>query len=82
MELGKDVSVVPYYRDGSIERITVQDGNEYFRAIDGVLFDKDGTLLRYPAAKSGSIYALPEWTVSVEYNAFGDSTIESLVLNE
>ncbi len=82
LELGKDVSVVPYYRDGSIERITVQDGNEYFRAIDGVLFDKDGTLLRYPAAKSGSIYALPEWTVSVEYNAFGDSTIESLVLND
>lgn len=50
----------------------VSAANEWFKAIDGVLFTKDGTLLAYPAAKEGH-YDIPEDTEHIYGYAFYNS---------
>ena len=55
----------------SLREFVVADGNAAYRAIDGVLFSKDGgTLLAFPAGK-GERYDIPAGTVAVERGAFG-----------
>lgn len=54
-----------------ITRINVSKDNEYFCSVDGVLFTKDMTrLVRYPAAKSGDEYVIPETVEVIGENAF------------
>ena len=44
---------LPLMKDPQIENIFVEDGNESFRSIDGVLFTKDGKeLLLYPIGRN------------------------------
>lgn len=44
-----------------ITEFIVEEGNEYFKAVDGVLFTKDGTrLIQYPTSKPGNVYEIPE----------------------
>ena len=53
-----------------LETITVQPGNPVYSAIDGVLFTDGGrTLVHYPWLH-GSVYAVPEGTVCIGYEAF------------
>ena len=58
----------------SLEEISVQDGNVAFNSQDGVLFSADGTLIRYPPAKSGSEYSVPAGTKKIASFAFADCT--------
>ncbi len=45
--------------------------NSYFSVIDGVLFNKEVTVLRYfPSAKSSDAYAIPEGVTMIEIAAF------------
>jgi hypothetical protein len=60
--------------------ITVDEENQYFCDIDGVLFSKDKeTLLQFPAAKS-SAYTVPEGTTTLARDAFYMSKLESVEL--
>lgn len=44
-----------------ITEFIVEEGNEYFKDVDGVLFTKDGTrLIQYPTSKPGNVYEIPE----------------------
>lgn len=53
--------------------IEVADDNTAYCDVDGVLFDKEKTILmRYPAAKAQTTYAVPESVVTIEDNAFGN----------
>ena len=55
----------------SLKEFIVQDNNESFSAIDGVLFNKDKTtLIRYPAAKSNTDYTIPDSVTYIECDAF------------
>jgi hypothetical protein len=54
----------------SLTEITVDENNEYFAAVDGVLFDKSlTTLIRYPAGRSGD-YVIPDSVTAVDSFAF------------
>ena len=51
--------------------ITVDDTNQYFKSVDGVLFSRDmKELIRYPRMKNGKAYIVPDGVESIANNAF------------
>ena len=54
-----------------MENIKVEEENPYYCSVDGVLFNKDKTVLyRYPPCKAGDLYTVPSSVVDVEGDAF------------
>ena len=53
---------------------TVDSGNQYYKAIGGVLFTKDGkTLVSYPGGDIASYYYVPNGTVTIARSAFNEA---------
>lgn len=53
------------------EKFEVSSENEHYCAVDGILYTKDmKTLMQYPPAKADEIFAIPEETTIINYNAF------------
>ncbi len=48
----------------NLKEIVVDENNEHYYTIDGVLFN-DAELVKYPAAKSGDSYTVPEGILSI-----------------
>ena len=64
-----------YYYDlydcSSLKAINVDEDNETYCSIDGVLFDKEvSTLLYYPTNKGNESYTVPDSVTSIEGEAF------------
>ncbi len=67
----KDIGYFPFANCSSLESIHVGSGNAYFVSVDGVLYNKDKTILiKYPAAKSGSSFTVPDGVVNIYPHAF------------
>ncbi len=65
----------------SLKNITVADGNAYYSDENGVLFNKGKTvLLRYPAGKTDTVYAVPDGVESIGYQAFRSSPLTEITL--
>lgn len=79
--LDKDVTQIPDMFRCYLEEYSVKEGNEHLKSIDGVLFSKDGVLLKYPAGKDGNEYVVPEGTKSISKRAFADSKLTAIYLN-
>ena len=63
--------------------IIVPERNPYLKSVDGVLYDKELTIVfNYPAAKDATEYVIPDTVVSIEIGAFNYFTGKSLVLPE
>lgn len=59
------------FRSSDIKYIDVDENNEFYSSIDGVLFNKDQTaLIEYPEAQARDYYKIPDSVVTVEYHAF------------
>lgn len=59
----------------NIEYINVDENNESYTSIDGVLFNKSGTeLVQYPAGNYRTVYKIPDSTTRIYSGAFKDST--------
>lgn len=53
------------------ETITVDADNNYFKAVDNVLFSKDGeTLLAYPVGRTNTTYTMPNSVKTIHEKAF------------
>lgn len=51
--------------------ITVEQGNVYYKDIDGVLFTKDGrTLIQYPPERTNTTYIVPDGVETIGTSAF------------
>lgn len=69
-----------FYGCTSIEEFRVADGNEHFTAVDGVLMDKDQTLIySYPLASDETYYKAPDTVKVIYISAFaGSSNLQSV----
>ena len=57
--------------DCSLTNINVSDNNKNYSSIDGVLFNKDKTvIIQYPIKKDGTSYTIPNSVTSIGDNAF------------
>ena len=64
-----------------MQNIIVDEDNQDYRSIDGVLFTKDGrTLLAFPCARTGT-YIIPEETKEIGKGAFQRAEIDKVVLH-
>ncbi|MDH8701675.1 hypothetical protein M2138_001024 [Dysgonomonadaceae bacterium PH5-43] len=62
-----------FSRCASLAAIDVKEGNAKYSSTDGILFNKDKTeLVRYPAGKSATSYAIPSTVISIADDAFGN----------
>ena len=66
----------------NLESLTVGSGNDTYTAQDGVAFSADKTVLvRYPAGRPATQYAIPESVTSIEAFGFYDcAKLESLTI--
>ena len=68
----------------SLTEITVSPDNKNYSSVDGVLFNKDMTILvRYPEGAANSSYVVPNSVVEIYSNAFiGCNSIKSITLSK
>jgi hypothetical protein len=66
-----DVGRGAFTDTGELRAIAVAEGNNVYAARDGILFTKDmKTLVRYPPAKEGAGYAIPDSVTCIGEGAF------------
>lgn len=67
-----------------LEEITVDPENEKMTAVDGVLFNKDMTVLKcYPTNKKDvSVYTVPDSVKTIIRNAFYGAKLEEIIIPE
>lgn len=64
-----------------LTEIIVDENNQHFKSIDGILYNKDVTeLITIPAAMTGA-YVMPETLTQVRIDSFSTSKISSITLN-
>lgn len=70
------------YYGSKVTEFIVDDENDYFKAINGVLFTKTSpiTLKEYPRAKKGTEYVIPDGTVKIQSYAFFDAAITKITI--
>ena len=67
----------PFYRLPNLTAFNVDEENEYFTSIDGVLYDKDvTTLIAYPSGKTDKSYTTPDTVKTIAYMAFNNKEDE------
>lgn len=68
----------------SLESVLVDTDNGYYTSVDGVLYTKDMKILeRYPQAKTGTQYSIPEGTEGIQIQAFDYTTdLDKVILPE
>ena len=67
---------------GSLQEFIVEDGNEVCKAVDGVLYSKDGTeFISYPSSKQGAEYQMEEGVTFINELSFSRARyLEKLTL--
>lgn len=63
----------------TITAFEVEAGSSYFKAVDGVLFTKDGSqLVEYPVNKSGTSYSVPSGVTNIKQAGFRGKNLTSV----
>ncbi|MCL1789097.1 MAG: leucine-rich repeat domain-containing protein [Oscillospiraceae bacterium] len=66
-----DIGEYPFFDSSSLTSIDVDSANMTYSSVDGVLFNKDQTLLiRYPIANPNHAYTIPNGVISIADLAF------------
>ena len=69
------ISELPFHSCSGLTNISVDDNNQYYCDVDGVLYDKNvTTLICYPASKTGMNYNVLSTVTTIEDYAFRFST--------
>ena len=79
----KSLSFPVFHICENLETVTVDENNKYFSSIDGVLFNKDKTvLLYYPQGSKRTEYTVPDCVKTIGEEAFGDSLLKSVIISD
>ena len=80
----EEIGESPFSGCKSLEKIEVEEGNEHFKSVDGVLYSADmSRLISYPGAKSGESFETPESVKYIGKSAFSSNmNIKTIVLNK
>ncbi len=71
-----DIAAAAFAGNKSLVAIRVDDGNPYYRDVDGVLFNRSmDTIHTYPIKRGGTSYVLPESVSVIAHEAFAYNTI-------
>lgn len=72
----------PYFASNwNLREINVDEENQFFTSVDGVLFNKDITeIIKYPPAKIGTSYSIPSTVTTVRQWCFDKSKLEAIVI--
>lgn len=72
-----------FYGCEGLESITVHSDNQYYSSIDGVLYNKDGSILiAYPSSKQDKNFSIPATVEHVYGHAFDNQYIETLSISK
>lgn len=64
----------------NLEEILVEEGNQYYKSVDGALIDKrEKELIAYPAGNKKISYTIPEDVVDIMEGVFYGSNLEEIV---
>ncbi len=66
----------------AITTINLDEANPYYKLVDGVLYDKDGTIVYAVPMKGLTEYAIPEGTMGIYGGAFWGSEVATVTLPE
>ncbi len=71
-----------FYDCGNYTAFEVAEGNTAYKAVDGVLYNKAGTILvAYPQGKTGNKYEIPEGVTKIDELAFNrNGKLKTIVL--
>ena len=70
-----------FYGCDNLESITVDENNENYCSDNGVLFNKDKTiLLQYPTGKTNTFYKLPDSVKTISQESFKKCFLQTIVL--
>ncbi|ABX41327.1 leucine-rich repeat protein [Lachnoclostridium phytofermentans] len=64
-----------------LEAVIIEEGNPYFRSVDGVVFRAYGKLLLYPCAKKDKRYQIPDMVYVADFNAY-NPYLEEIIFSE
>jgi len=68
----------PFIDCVKLTAITVDEDNENYMSEDGVLYNKDQTvLLRYPSGKDELTFSVPDGVTTIGKQAFGSATVDT-----
>lgn len=72
VEISLNVEEIGFINGDKLKKIVVPESHPRYKSEDGVLFDKKGKLISYPAGKEGDTYQIPESVTEIGEGAFGD----------
>jgi hypothetical protein len=65
----------PFISGANLAAINVDEANPNYKSVDGILYNKTGTVLKqYPQAKTGSSFTIPVGVTEIGYYAFSCAT--------
>ena len=81
--LTNDTNINPFDECDSLENIEVNQDNLYFSSSEGILFNKEKTIMiAYPKAKKEKYYSIPENVTQVYALAIDNTNLESLYIGK
>ncbi len=75
------IGTSPFRGASNLTSITVDEANEAFTALNGVLFNKDmSTLMKFPEGLDETTYTVPQSVTTIQENAFSNAQYLTTVL--
>lgn len=80
IEIPASVVEIASLAPSNLVEISVDADNPVFYSVDGVLFNRDGTLLRYPPERGLEEYTIPDGVRVIGNSAFAQARVDKIIM--